>query len=201
MQAVSLILHPLLMPSILFAILFYFSPLVIQPLPQTDKPLFLLIIAITTFIIPLISIVMLKITGTISSYEMSHRRERIVPFSFITVFFGITTYLFLSKFSLDAVFYVILISISCSILLVTITTMFWKVSAHSVGIMGTIGIIVAINYKFPGNALLVPMVLMVLAAGLVMSARLYLNSHKPNEVFVGGLGGFVVNYLAIMAFA
>ena len=200
MQAVSVLFHPLLMPTLLFFILFYQAPLVIQPIPSGNTHLFLLVILITTFIIPVLSIVTLRFTKSISSFQMRDRKERIVPFFFIFIFYALTTYLFISKFDLGNVFFIIFSGITTTIFIITITVFFWKISAHSAGITGVIGSIFAVNYKFPDNQLLMPIIFMILMTGLVMSSRLYLNSHTTNEVFVGGMVGFMINFWAILIF-
>jgi len=200
MQAVSVLFHPLLMPTLLFFILFYQAPLVIQPIPSGNTNLFLLVILITTFIIPVLSIVTLRFTKSISSFQMRDRKERIVPFFFIFIFYALTTYLFISKFDLGNVFFIIFSGITTTIFIITITVFFWKISAHSAGITGVIGSIFAVNYKFPDNQLLMPIIFMILMTGLVMSSRLYLNSHTTNEVFAGGMVGFMINFWAILIF-
>lgn len=201
MRVVSVLLHPLLMPTLLFFILFYHAPLVIQAMPRSKTHLFLLVILITTFIIPVLSIVTLRLTKSISSFQMRDRKERIVPFFFIFIFYALTTYLFISKFDLGNVFFIIFSGITTTIFIITITAFFWKISVHSAGLTGVIGSIFAINYKFPDNQLFIPVIFLILMAGLVMSARLYLNSHTPNEIFVGGIVGFMINYWAILIFA
>jgi len=201
MKAVSIVMHPLLMPAVVFAVLFYFAPLVMGPLPKDVFPILLLVVLLTTCLIPILSLIMLKATNFISSYYMEERADRILPFSFITIFYVLTSYLFFNNDSLNTIFVVILSIITGLVFSLTIVTFFYKISIHSAGVAGLAGFIMAINYKFPGNPLLGPIVLTILSAGLVMSSRLYLNSHKPREVLTGCLLGFSISYLGIIMFA
>ena len=144
---------------------------------------------------------MLRSTKFISSYHMENRKERIIPFAFITVFYSITGIMFLINSTVNSIFVVFFFTIAATVLALTILTLFLKVSIHSAGIAGLFGFILAINYRFPGNELLIPIVCLVLFAGLVMSARLFLNSHNPREVLVGTILGFGVCFLSVFVFA
>ena len=145
-------------------------------------------------------IVTLRLTKSLSSFPLRDRKERILPFFFIFIFYMLTTYLFISKFDLGNVFLIIFSAITTTIFIIAVTAFFWKISAHSAGMTGVIGTIFAINYRFPDSQLFMPVIFMILMTGLVMSSRLYLNSHTPNEVFVGGMVGFMINYCAILIF-
>jgi len=76
--------------------------------------------------------------------------------------------------------------------LITIITLKWKISVHSAGIMGLVGFLLAINLVYPGNNLLIPIILAVLASGVIMTSRLQLKDHTGNQVYVGALLGFIV---------
>ena len=94
-----------------------------------------------------------------------------------------------------------LIEVVAAVAILTVLNFFLKVSIHSAGMAGLVGFILAIGYKFPGHQLLFPIVFSILIAGLVMSARLFLNSHNPKEVLVGSVLGFSVCFLAVYVFA
>jgi hypothetical protein len=89
-------MHPLLMPTLLFTILFYFAPIVISPISESAINRVLLILAITTFFLPLLSITTLIYSSgkgheTLKNLTMQERKTRILPFFFTTIFYGITT--------------------------------------------------------------------------------------------------------------
>lgn len=193
----SVAFHPLLVPTILYAIIFGFAPLLAKPLPDNALLYILAAVFITTFVIPICCIAVLRFSAYIPSFSMRKRQDRIVPFLFVSVFYGITTYMFYAKMQLNQVLVVIMLAITAVTFFLALVTIFWKVSIHSAGMMGMVGFLVAIMIKHPWANLLWPLVLSVVVAGLVMSARLYLNEHKPSEVFVGGLVGFVFCFGAV----
>lgn len=184
------------MPTLIFLLLIWFAPLSVAPLNPKISYYVLLLIFISTFIIPLISVYVLKATANISSYAMPERDERVVPFLFISVFYGLTTYMFIKYHEFNSTITVLLASITLIIFISAIISIFWKVSIHSIGISGLVGFLLAINYKFPDNRLLLPLVISICFAGIIMSARLYLNTHKLDEVLGGSIIGFLICFSA-----
>ncbi len=130
---ISYALHPLLMPSLLFVILLVFLPEALQPITGKITIYILLLIFITTFIIPVFSILGLRTTMTISSMRFEKRSERIMPFAFITIFYGLTTYLFHSKIEINDLILSIFIGATLLVALLTIITVFFKISVHACG--------------------------------------------------------------------
>ena len=93
---VSIVFHPLLLATYLFMAFVLVDPMVILP-PGYNKLaqwLVVLVVCLTTFVIPALSIVMLKFTGNIRSLHLKNRKERLVPFFYITLFYGFTAYYF-----------------------------------------------------------------------------------------------------------
>jgi membrane-associated phospholipid phosphatase len=79
---------------------------------------------------------------------------------------------------------------------VTIINFWWKISIHAVGSGALIALVVVLSIKMhtPLTWFLIPV---IMASGLVMSARLWLNSHSPAEVWSGFLLGLLVPVLLL----
>jgi membrane-associated phospholipid phosphatase len=71
-----------------------------------------------------------------------------------------------------------------------VVTIFYKISVHSVGIWGLIGILFALNQVSETSLLFLPLIATIVIAGVVMSSRLKLNVHNLTEVVVGSIVGF-----------
>lgn len=185
------------MATALLGILYIFAPSVIQPISEKSIRPILLMVFILTYIIPLISIGMLKATSNISSMKLSNRKERVMPFLFVTIYYGLTTYLFANKVVLGQTLIVIFSSITVIILLVALLSTIIKISAHSAGAWGMVGYMVALNYKYPDSRLFIPIVATIVIAGVINSSRLYLNEHNLKEVAYGSLMGFIISFGSI----
>ncbi len=199
MQGLSVVFHPLLLPTLMFFVIFRYVPQAFRPLPNEAVPYVLLALCTTTLIIPILSLLALKLTSSIRSLQMAERGDRIIPFTFIGAFYAITTYMFYDKLNLNPVLVKLMLITTLLIVTLTIITLFWKISIHSAGVAGMAGFILALVRIFPGSELLIPFILAVMALGWVMTARLFLKAHSASEVVAGAaLGGSFCYTLTIL---
>ena len=197
---ISALLHPLLLPTLAFAWLFYLSPFGLQNLPYEAKKYILTNIFLLTFLLPMTSMLVVYFLGGIRDLTLDKAQDRHLPFLLTTAFYTLTTYLFAQQAYLNRFPVIVLIigSISLSIAFVTIITFFWKISAHSTGISGVVGFMLALIFKQGDSTLLYPVLFCIVLAGLLMSARLYLNAHTPAQILGGTLLGFSLCFSSIM---
>jgi membrane-associated phospholipid phosphatase len=195
--ALSALLHPLLMPTILFAILLYFSPAVFGIANEAGQWRIVIGVFLSTFLMPLLSILLMFRVRSITSLTLDEKNERFMPFLTTTLIYMLTTYLFLRQMQGFYTMIVVLSSITFSIALVTLITVFWKISAHSVGICGVIGFLFGFYQKYADPQLFYPILVVILLAGMLMSARLYLNAHNPAQVFAGGVVGLAISFATV----
>jgi membrane-associated phospholipid phosphatase len=73
---------------------------------------------------------------------------------------------------------------------ITIINFWWKISIHSVGAGALTALVLILSLKMysPLVWYLIPV---IIAGGLVLSSRLKLNYHTPQQVWVGLLTGFL----------
>jgi membrane-associated phospholipid phosphatase len=154
-------------------------------------------VAVITFIFPAANIVMLKAFGTIRSLEMEKRKDRLLPFMMITVFYGVVCAMFYYKVSMNVNFNKIMLIATVLTAVATVVTFFFKISIHSLAMGGALGIIMPLNKAAEGT-LLYPVVLLIILAGVVMSARLYLQAHTLREVGYGVAVGFLVGFFGMI---
>lgn len=192
--AISYVLHPLIMTTYLFAVLVAYVPEAVLPYQVNAKMkwLMVLIVFITTFVIPAISLIILKLTHSISSLTLFDRKERILPFFYTTIFYGITAYLFSRQLNSSPVIIGILGGTAVIIFIGAVITLSWKISAHAAGAGGFIGFLMGVKYLNPDVDFLTPLSLAIVGAGMILTSRLYLDAHTPKQVYAGfGMGVFV----------
>jgi membrane-associated phospholipid phosphatase len=153
-----------------------------------------------TFALPAINIALFRLFGTIRSFSMEERSERIVPFFLITFIYAFVTWLFVTKtrVSYDDSLFKILLLIDCLVFVSALVTLAYKVSIHSMGIMGVLGILMPLNKVAESNSLFIPTIILIILAGIVMSARLQLNAHTPREIMVGATTGFAIGFFGMI---
>jgi hypothetical protein len=192
---VSIVFHPLLMTTYLFLLLTYYIPVVLQP--ARPSLWIILLIFITTFALPAINFVLLRLTGSISDLSMPQRHQRILPFIFISAIYVFVTVMIYWKFPIPNLVRLMVI-VSTMVIFGTVVTLFYKLSIHSLAMWGMAGILLPMNKVSEVNGLLIPTVVVIVIAGLVMSARLALNAHTPREVMVGSISGFAIGFFGMI---
>lgn len=199
-RIVSALLHPLLMGTYLCGTLMITMPSALEPVRPDNFTGFLMLIFLVTFLLPAINLFIFRIFGTISSLAMPERRDRVIPFVFISLFYLTMTYLFYWKFGInyqDNIFRFLLI-MDFLVLGATIITLSYKVSVHSLAICGLLGIFIPLNKVADDSGLLYATAVCLVVAGFVMSSRLQLNAHTPREILAGGLSGFAISFLSML---
>lgn len=176
------------MPSMTFLLLYWLMPELIKPLTIVTLPF----LFITTFLIPLLSISMLKFSGSITSFKLDNRAERIMPFTFVSIFYGLTTYLFVFKIQVNEIIALLLLATSILVIVLTLITFWIKISIHAAGISGVVGFFLVFAIKFPESKTLYPLLFLLISAGSVMSSRLHLNAHTPKEILAGTITGLSI---------
>ncbi len=199
-RILSVLFHPLLLTTYLFATLAAVLPTALAPVYSESFGTFLLMIFLVTFVLPVICMGIFKTFGTINSFTMKTRRERLIPFIFITGIYVATTWMFLQNGgrSLDDNLIRLLMVIDGLVMVATLVTFFYKVSVHSLAIWGIIGVMMVLARMAEINTMLYISTGMIVLAGFVMAARLHLGAHSAAEVFSGAALGLVASILGML---
>lgn len=194
-KVISAVFHPLLMTTYLFLLLTYFLPVILQP--AQPSPWIILLIFVTTFALPAVNFLLLRLTGSIRDLTMPHRHQRILPFIFISAIYVFVTMMFYWKFPIPNLLRLMMI-VSAMVVFATVVTFFYKISVHSLAMWGAVGMMLPMNKVSEVGSLLIPTVIVIVIAGLVMSARLALDAHTPREVLVGSTSGFAIGFFGMI---
>ncbi len=187
------------MASYLSAVLFREAPELFPRIVPQIIPQFVLVIFITTALMPALSIFLLRSFSYISNLELTKRQERLRPFIFIAFYYAASSYLFAEKLQMGPVFMTVMIGVSVLIALLLVITTWFKISIHAtatwsgVGFVSALVITMGVNlgWYFYG---------LIIAAGLTSTSRLFLGYHQPKEVWTGAILGFIYSFLTIVIF-
>ena len=187
---ISVAFQPLLMPSIVFGLLFFGVPQATS-IPETFKTRLFYLIMSSTLLIPMALVLGLRWSGLVKSLHFEDRKDRRNPFLLVTAFYVLTTYFLKQKTELDPILWQGMGVITSAVLVLTVVTYFWKMSAHLTGIGGVLAITGVLGIYFPSVTVAYLLVFSTVLGGLVATSRLYLDAHRPSEVYVGFLVGFI----------
>jgi hypothetical protein len=188
----SILFHPLLLPTYLFAIILYLLPESVITFPVESRWMLLSLIFVMTFFIPGLGTYAMVRFGMVQSMQLQDRLQRRLPFLFTTVCYATVTYIFRRESYFGELFYFLMALITLSVLATYLVSLYWKISAHSVGMGGGLGILILLNTLIPDSPIFYLVIVCLLVCGAVMSARLALNEHTPAQVYAGLLTGLAI---------
>lgn len=191
---VSVLLQPLVAPSLVFGLVLFLVPEATS-IPEAFKSNLFYLIALSTLVIPMVTIFGLRFMGTLKSIHMAELKDRAIPFTVTSIYYILTVYFLYQKKELDPILWQILGVITLAIVVLTMVTLIWKMSAHMTGMGGVIAAVLVMGLKFPNFQPLYPLLGSMVLTGLVATVRLYLNAHKPIEIYVGLIFGFLICFL------
>ena len=194
----SIIFHPLAMPTIIYMIILMVFPYEETLINPNAIIYVLILVAITTGIVPAIAIYILYTFGLISSINLEKRADRLLPNLISITLYGITSFLFYSKLGFRGVMIYAIVCFTATLFIITIITLIWKISVHACAMGGVVGFLFSIMYvSQKTQALLVPSCLSTIFLGLLMSARMYLGCHTSKQVWAGALLGIISGFVTI----
>lgn len=152
--------------------------------------LVLAVIFFNTALLPILIIIRSK--KSLVSGNLQERRFSIL----VTAVIYTTTYFLLGKKVLVNPMDDILIATIVGLCFAFIGNIFIKISLHASGVAGLVAIMLYQLSQWHGNYIYA-LIITVLLAGLVGSARLYLNAHTPKELLLGYISGFFVTLFVL----
>lgn len=190
----SVVFQPLLMPTLVFGLLFFVVPQA-TTLPEVIKLRLFYLVTVATLFIPMVLLIGMRWSGLVRSLHFEEVKDRRVPFLIVTLFYLLTTLFLQQKSELDPILWQGMGVITAAVAFLTVVTFFWKMSAHMTGLGGVLAVVWVMG-SYVGSFSVVYLLLLSLGlTGIVASSRLYLDAHRPVEVYVGLLAGFIICWL------
>ena len=194
-KIVSGIFHPLFMP--LYGLIILLSaPTFLLYLPVNVKNIIFLILLVNNVLIPLALLPFFRYRNIISSYNIEEKGERVMPLLTTSILYCTTSFI-VFRYQIPFFLKSFIFATSILSILVSMINFWWKISIHSVGAGALTATVFVLSLKIH-TPLLWYLITAILAAGLILTSRLKLNSHNPSQVWAGFLLGFLVISLFIL---
>jgi len=194
------------------ALLMFILPTYISLYPVNYKKAVILIIFTTTFISPLLIMLILLNLQKIKSLQLNEKKERILPL-FTTLIMYISAYIITVNFPGGIPVYIttLILSSAITILLVTIITLKFKISIHTAATGGITGFFLGFltTQHIPDTILYISNIpiksvhllsLLIFIAGITASSRLILKAHTPAQIISGLLLGLTVGLASTLIY-
>lgn len=189
---ISTILHPVVMPTIGLLLYFYLVPFTVR---FKDQLYFLSIVFTATYIIPILLLILLRVSNKITSFEVPTIKERKIP-----LFIMMCIFLMLGKFfllfpivrDLSYLFFGTLLGLIATYFIFLTNT---KTSLHLLSMGSATGYFIVFQMLY--NIHVLPLIIiLILLSGLLASSRLYLKAHTAKEVYLGFILGIGTQLLS-----
>jgi hypothetical protein len=213
-QILSVICHPLLMLTYMLGLLLIVNPYLFGINSASEGKLLVIRVFATTFILPAFAIFLMHRLKLISSIEMTDKQERIGPFIATGIFYLWVFRSVLNDSNMPTAFLIAALGTTIGLFACFLINLFFKISIHATGAGGFVGMVLITMwlYSYGAFSMWLPFVgvctvsinfilmLSVLLAGAVGSARLVLGAHTSKELYAGFVLGLVCQYIALQVF-
>ena len=193
----SFLFHPLLMPAIGILILLNANTF-LSYLPFEAKKIIFFIVFISTTILPLTFIPFYYFQKIIKTVFLETKKERLIPF-FITSVLYFFAYFLLVRLGSPTTINLFILASACTVFILFLLTIKWKVSAHMIGIGGLTGTLIAISFKLQIN-LEFFIIAAIFVSGILGYSRMKLKSHNAFEIYTGWLMGLIIPAILILSY-
>lgn len=190
----SIILHPFFMATYGVCLLFVYTDFKFLFAGQFIR--FLAPVFILSFLIPANIIFLMKKAKLISDYDLKNKNERYLPFLAIFVCYGLMFFFFYNA-HIFIWFLALLISPLILLIIASAINLFWKISAHMMGIGGLIGGVMSVSYYVKAINPYILFIILFILAGCLGVSRLILDRHTPAQVYAGFIIGFAITFISV----
>ena len=190
----SVLAHPIFINLVCLILLFFLQPSLYYGLPYTIKLYYITYIFLLTSIIPAISVLLLKYTGSIKSILLADRDDRIIPYVVTTSFYLFVYYNFRNNMLASSVLLGYLIACALIIFSVLLINFYSKVSIHMATLGALCGLVASSVWVAPIDIRWL-LLFFILISGLVASARYSLGAHSIFQLYLGYVYGFFVMFV------
>ena len=194
-QAISVLMHPIFMPLLTLKLILFLSPISFVLMSPYINFITNMVV-LTTIILPVLIIIMLKLNNKVNSFEMKSIEERPLPLFFSGVSM-LTGYIII--YPLISMFEIIKITFFCAILIIFVSSLiskYWKISLHMLGVGGLTGVVLGVHFLVDSNISI--LIFLLILSGILGSARLCLRAHNNLQVYLGFCLGCIVEFTGLL---
>jgi len=147
---------------------------------------------ISTVLIPVTALLFLRKTGMIKTMQIEDQKERNWPL-LITALIYFGSFYIIQKSGIPVFIQLFTLGATLGILISLGINLKWKISLHMIGMGGACGgMAVEMLLLQVGDPIILGV--LFLLAGLLGTARLYLQAHSPAQIFAGFFTGFAIQF-------
>jgi len=195
-RIISYVFHPLFIPVYLSWLIVKTQSYLFAVFSEWEKTIFIARFGVMYIMFPLVSVLLMKALGFISSIQLKTQRDRIIPYIVCMIYYWWMWYVLHNQPEFPQQCVVLSFAIFLASVGGLMANIIMKVSMHAMaaGIMAAfvmlLGFSQDINFGFYIS-------IAILLAGVICTARFIDSDHTPKEVYTGLFIGIICLLLAI----
>ncbi len=191
----SYIFHPLFIPLYVTLFLVYVHPFYFAGYDDHNKQWVILKVAYNTIFFPAVTVFLLYQLKFISSIFLKSQKDRIIPYVACGIYYFWIYLVMRNDSDIAPTLTAFLLGVFLASSAALIANIYLKVSMHAIGMGGLLGVFFEI--MFHRTMLMTwPLAIAILITGLVCTSRLMISDHRPKEISIGLLIGFLTQIIA-----
>jgi len=161
------------------------------------KIIIILLSFISTFAIPMLTILFMRSLKLITNLQLTTPKERRIPYFITFVGFVFISYNLLSnQYPIPTIIVRFFVGSSVAVFLGYIVNLKWKISAHAIGSGGVTALLFALAVQ-SSVSIHLAIVISILLSGIIGSSRMVVQAHNQWQIFAGWLLGLLL-YFALL---
>lgn len=187
---ISSIFHPVFVNLLSLILLFLLFPFLQFAVSNNLKIIYISFIFITTGILPVIAVGVLKLMGKANTILLDDKEERTTPY-IITACIYLFDYYFLIRFGAPQILIAYLLACSCIVVAILIINIYYKISIHSASLGGLTAVLISAS-QLANFDVRILLAIVFIIFGLTATARLFSNAHSPLQIYSGFILGLLI---------
>ncbi|MBN2615827.1 MAG: hypothetical protein JXR71_09055 [Bacteroidales bacterium] len=189
-RILSVILHPLLVPSYFLLLLYQIPQLTYSLYSDRYRMILSGFVLLLTFVLPVLILLLMKLMRIVASLMLEGKNERFLPMLLVAVIYFLAFYtLYQTQLPGFRIFSVFMLGSSLLILAALFINFFTQISLHLLAWGGFTGGITGIAFLFSLNLFFWLFLILFLSA-ITAYSRLENKAHTPFQIYLGYLSGF-----------
>jgi len=198
-RIISYIFHPIFIPVYLCWFVVRTQSYLFAALSQWEKTIFVLRFGVMYVMFPLVSVLLMKALGFISSFQLKTQKDRIIPYVVCMIYYWWMWYVLHNQPQFPNAFVILSLAIFLASIMGLMANINMKVSLHAMaaGIMTAFVMLLGFSQDINFG---IYISISICLAGLICTARFIDSDHTPKEIY-GGLFIGILSLLLAIEFA
>jgi hypothetical protein len=194
-RIISYLFHPLFIPVYVSWFLVYLQPYLFSSFNKWDKALVILRFFVMYTLFPLITVLLAKGLGFVSSIQLKTQRERIIPYIACGMYYFWMWYVLHNQPEFPAPVVSLTFAIFLASSIGLLANIYMKISMHTIGMGVMVTFIILLAFT-QDTSFGIYIALALFISGVVCTARMIASDHTQLEIYFGFFVGVVSQLIA-----